>query len=320
MAVAVNSLVMPDVRVIDRTLRAIRASLRPGGLFLGVVPAMDAIHYHTMLLMDQALDRGLDPEEAERYAAFHAEHHYYEFAFGRFQFQGLRQKFWQPFEIRHRLAKAGFASVELDQVLYPWDESIAGGADFADHPRSWDWSFRARPLTEPTHDAEPHRRRPRMAPETPRRAGTVDQGAEAPSSSTRRKARPPGRGGRSPSTSARPPPPRSRPARRPCSGPWASSSCSCSSPRCSPSPAPPPRQAAPACALKVEPHASGGRWRPPDPGLLDLAGPVARGLGRGDEDPVARELLEERRRACRSWSASTSTGLPAIHIDRSIAS
>jgi len=43
-AVAVNSLVMPDVRVIDQTLRAIRASLREGGLFLGVVPSMDAIH------------------------------------------------------------------------------------------------------------------------------------------------------------------------------------------------------------------------------------------------------------------------------------
>jgi SAM-dependent methyltransferase len=144
-AVAVNSVVMPDVRQIDRTLRAIRAALRDDGVFLGVVPAMDAIHYHTMLLMDQALDRGMSPEEAERAAAFHAEHHYYEFAFGRFQFLGLRQKFWQPFEIRHRLAKAGFSSVELGQVLYPWDESLAGGADFADHPRSWDWSFAARP-------------------------------------------------------------------------------------------------------------------------------------------------------------------------------
>ena len=144
-AVAVNSLVMPDVRVIDRTLRAIRASLRPDGVFLGVVPAMDAIHYHTMLLMDRALDQGLAPEEAERSAAFHGEHEYYDFAFGRFQFLGLRQKFWQPFEVRHRLTKAGFSSVELDQVLYPWDESLAGGADFADHPRSWDWSFVARP-------------------------------------------------------------------------------------------------------------------------------------------------------------------------------
>ena len=144
-AVAVNSIVMPDVRVIDRTLSAIRAALKPQGMLLGVVPAMDAIHYHTMLLMDQALDRGLSPEEAERHAAFHAEHHYYDFALGRFSFQGLRQKFWQPFEIQHRMTKAGFAEVELGKVLYPWDESIAGWAELADYPRSWDWFFQARP-------------------------------------------------------------------------------------------------------------------------------------------------------------------------------
>jgi len=144
-AVSVNSLVMPDVRIIDRTLRAIRASLRPDGQFLGVLPAMDAIHYHTMLLMDTALDRGQAPEEAERSAAFHAEHEHYDFAFGRFSFLGLRQKFWQPFEIRHRMTKAGFASVELGHVLYPWDDSLAGSADLAEFPRSWDWSFLARP-------------------------------------------------------------------------------------------------------------------------------------------------------------------------------
>jgi hypothetical protein len=95
--------------------------------------------------MDQALARGQAPDEAERLAALHAEHHHYDFAFGRFSFQGLRQKFWQPFEIRHRLTKAGFAAVELDHVLYPWDDSLAGGPDLAEYPRSWDWSFLARP-------------------------------------------------------------------------------------------------------------------------------------------------------------------------------
>jgi SAM-dependent methyltransferase len=143
-AVAVNSLVMPDVRLIDRTLRAIHEALRPDGVFLGVVPSMDAIHYHTMLLTDQSLDRGASPEEAERFAAFHAEHSCYEFAFGRFRFQGLQQKFWQPFELHHRLTKAGFTSVALDKLLYPWDDSLAGGTDFAGYPRSWDWSFVAR--------------------------------------------------------------------------------------------------------------------------------------------------------------------------------
>jgi SAM-dependent methyltransferase len=144
-ACAINSLVMPDVRDIDRTLRAVLASLKPDGMFLGIVPAIDAIYYQTLLLMDQALDRGLSPEEAERLAAFYGEHRYYNFAFGRFKFRGLRQKFWQPFEIRHRLRKAGFTTVNLDQVLYPWDDNLPGGADFSAHPRSWDWMFMARP-------------------------------------------------------------------------------------------------------------------------------------------------------------------------------
>lgn len=144
-AVAVNSIVMPDVRDIDRTLRAIRLALKPNSRFLGVVPAIDAIHYHTMLLMDRALDRGLDPLEAERYAAFHAEHGYYDFAYGRFQFRGIRQKFWTRFELEYRLHKAGFPRVEISQVLYPWDESVPGGTEFADQPKSWDWSFCASP-------------------------------------------------------------------------------------------------------------------------------------------------------------------------------
>lgn len=144
-AVAVNSVVMPDVRLIDQTLRAIRAALRPEGVFLGVVPSIDAIHYHTMLLMDQALDTGATPEQAERYAAFHAEHALYDFAFGRFTFQGLKQKFWQPFELRHRLTKAGFTEVGLSQLLYPWDDSLPRGNELSQHPQSWDWTFTARP-------------------------------------------------------------------------------------------------------------------------------------------------------------------------------
>ena len=144
-AVAVNSVVMPDTREIDRTLRAVRASLRPGGVFLGVVPAIDAIHYQTMLLMDRALDLGREPIEAEREAAHHAEHTYYDFAIGRFEFRGLRQKFWHSFELTHRLTKAGFGRVELGRVLYPWDDQLAKGPEFAAHPPSWDWSFAARP-------------------------------------------------------------------------------------------------------------------------------------------------------------------------------
>lgn len=142
-AMAVSSLVMPDVRVIDRTLRAIRGMLRPGGQFLGIVPSIDAIAYHVMVLHDLALERGLPPRDAERQASAQAERRYYDFVFGRFHYQGLRQKFWQPFEIQHRLTRAGFADVRLDKVLYPWDDVLAEGEDLSGFPRSWDWFFQA---------------------------------------------------------------------------------------------------------------------------------------------------------------------------------
>ena len=99
-AVTVNSLVMPDVRLIDRTLCAIRRSLKPDGIIMGIVPSIDAIYYHMMLLTDHSLDSGMPLVEAEKLAALHAERRHYDFAYGRFQFEGLRQKFWQPFRTR----------------------------------------------------------------------------------------------------------------------------------------------------------------------------------------------------------------------------
>ena len=142
-AVAINSLVMPDVRLIDQTLKSIRTSLKPGGLFLGVVPSIDTIYYHLMLLTDQALAHGLEPKEARRLADHQIERKHYDFAFGEFHSEGLRQKFWQPFELEYRLNKAGFARATLAKVLYPWDESVAGSEALAQLPRNWDWFFQS---------------------------------------------------------------------------------------------------------------------------------------------------------------------------------
>jgi len=144
-AVAINSIVMPDTRDIDKTMKAIRACLKPDGVFLGVVPSIDAIHYSTMLVMDRALDEGKSSMEAEALAAALVEHEMFEFAFGRFQFEKILQKFWQPWELEYRLKKAGFKEITLVKLLYPWDDDIAGGDAFADHPPSWDWTFQARP-------------------------------------------------------------------------------------------------------------------------------------------------------------------------------
>ncbi len=142
-AVAVNSLVMPDPADLDRSLHSIHESLKPDGQFLGIVPAIDAVHYFTMLLLDRAAGRGLPPDKARQNAAHHAEHDYYDFAFGGFKYQGLEQHFWQPFEVRYRLKRAGFRRIRMTKVLLSWSQFGPAGRELSDQAPPWDWFFQA---------------------------------------------------------------------------------------------------------------------------------------------------------------------------------
>ncbi len=142
-AVAINSLVLPSLPDLEEALRQIRACLKPGGRFLGILPAMDAVHYYTMLVLDRALAAGLPLAAAKRNAAYNAEHELHDFAFGQFRYKGLEQHFWQPFEIRYRLRRAGFRKVRLARVLLSW-EQFACGIDLKDQLPPWDWFVSAR--------------------------------------------------------------------------------------------------------------------------------------------------------------------------------
>jgi hypothetical protein len=127
----------------EEALRQIFACLKPDGLFCGIVPAMDSIHYGTMLLLDRARANGLPEDKARQNAAHHGEHDLYDFAFGDFRFRGLHQHFWQPFEVRYRLRRAGFTNARLSKVHLPWDQ-FACAKELAFNPPPWDWFFTAR--------------------------------------------------------------------------------------------------------------------------------------------------------------------------------
>jgi SAM-dependent methyltransferase len=144
-AVAVNSLVMPDIRDLDAALAEIRRCLKPGAALVGIVPAMDAVHYQTMLLLERALDRGQPLDAARKNAAHHNEHDSYDFAFGEYRFRGIEQHFWQPFEVRYRFEKAGLRLRQLKKVHLAWQQ-FACWRDTRDQPPPWDWYFLARPL------------------------------------------------------------------------------------------------------------------------------------------------------------------------------
>lgn len=144
-AVAVNSLVLPNVDDLENALRSIRAVLKPKGWFFGILPAMDAVHYLTMLLTDRALDAGKPLDVARKNAAHHCDHALFDFAFGQFRYRGLEQHFWQPFEVRHRFRRAGFALRRLKKVELAWQQFVADPKVHANSP-PWDWFFAATPL------------------------------------------------------------------------------------------------------------------------------------------------------------------------------
>jgi SAM-dependent methyltransferase len=142
-AVAVNSLVLPNQADLERALVEIHRCLKPGGVLLGILPGMDAVHYYTMLLVDRALKAGKPIEAARKNAAHHCEHEYYDFAFGQFRFQGLDQHFWQPWEVAYRFGRTGFTLKRLKKVYLSWKE-FAGGKDLKDYSPPWDWFFLAK--------------------------------------------------------------------------------------------------------------------------------------------------------------------------------
>jgi SAM-dependent methyltransferase len=141
-AVAVNSLVLPQLSELERCLESACALLRRGGTFLGIVPAIDSVHYLTMLLLDRARQTGMPERAARKNAAAQAEHELYDFAFSEFRYRGLVQHFWQPFEVSYRLQRAGFRHVRLTKVELSW-EQFGAIKDLADQPPPWDWFFQA---------------------------------------------------------------------------------------------------------------------------------------------------------------------------------
>lgn len=142
-AVAINSLVQPTVTEVEAVLAEIRRLVKPGGLFVGIVPSIDAVHYHTMLLLDRARKAGMPDAKARQNAGQHAEHDLFDFAFGGFTYLGLRQHFWQPWEVDYRLRRAGFVRVRTTRLYLDWSQ-FAAGSELRDERPPWDWCFRGR--------------------------------------------------------------------------------------------------------------------------------------------------------------------------------
>jgi SAM-dependent methyltransferase len=141
-AVTVNAVLTPDPERLDRIFHGLAASLRPGGVLLGVFPAMEAVLYQGLLIHERERRRH-EPREARARTSRILERSKYDFVHGTYRVDGRAQKFFYAFELRHRLRRAGLRRVRLGRVRYLWGNAIGGYESFPGEPPMWDWMVRA---------------------------------------------------------------------------------------------------------------------------------------------------------------------------------
>lgn len=142
LAVTMNSLVSSDVTILDHALVNMRKAVRRQGHLFGIVPSLEGLFYHIVLLTDLAVERGMNLNEAQQFAAHKAELHGYDLKTATFTFDKIHQHLWLKEEVGIRLQKAGYRRFQIRKTGLPWSQ-FAEGRALKKFPQSWDWAFKA---------------------------------------------------------------------------------------------------------------------------------------------------------------------------------
>jgi len=138
-AVSVNSILFPSSKAVNDILAQVHKTLKSEGVIAAILPSMEAILYQATLLFDRELMQLQDEEKALLSTKRILERRKFDFISGIYDDDGLRQKFYYEFELRHRLKRAGFKNLRVKKVLYPWGEDMGSFETFCREPRVWDW-------------------------------------------------------------------------------------------------------------------------------------------------------------------------------------
>jgi len=140
LAIAVNSILLPSSKDVNKTLKEIYKVLKPGGKFIAIVPAMEPYLYQSLLIIDKEIKKGKNQARAREKARKFIKKQEHDFLSGTITFEGDSQKCFYRFEIPYRFKDAGFAKLKLEKVLYSWEASAEAGQAYIPNAEPlWDW-------------------------------------------------------------------------------------------------------------------------------------------------------------------------------------
>jgi len=141
--ISVNALLMPSFQEINKSFQNIFNSVKADGYCFMILPSMESVLYHNMLILHKSLEQNKEPN-AITSSKIKAENKEYDFFLGYYGKGKDRQKFYYQHEIEHYLKKVGFSVIEIQKVRYPWGKDVSDYEDFPEEENLWDWFVKAR--------------------------------------------------------------------------------------------------------------------------------------------------------------------------------
>lgn len=136
--VCANSILMPRISDVRKSLKSIYFTLKRNGRFYAIFPSMNSIIYQGFLILEREIGKRASEKKAIDNTKRIMEYKKYNFIKGTFKDGKNIQKFYYDFEISLRLKEAGFKDISLSKVLYPWRKDISDFVCFPKKPKMWD--------------------------------------------------------------------------------------------------------------------------------------------------------------------------------------
>jgi len=142
--VAVNSLLLPNFSDIRLEFSQIHKSLKSGGDFFAIVPAVEANLHYFQLVYERELTKTKNPKVALAKTKKIVDFTDYNFITSTYTAGSESQILYTKQFLHDVCEKSGFKDIVIEKVLYPWGEASGDYESFPDKPQMWDWFVSAK--------------------------------------------------------------------------------------------------------------------------------------------------------------------------------
>lgn len=138
-AMTINSVIMTDFDGLKRCFKGLYDSLKKGGSYIAILPALEAVQEEFQYTYQQELKKYKSHDLAYTSTRKKLDARRINFELGTYNTGDMFQKYFTSYELKTYLRNAGFKNIRFDQVIYDEEHSYNyHDEDLSHHPAMWD--------------------------------------------------------------------------------------------------------------------------------------------------------------------------------------